>query len=97
MVQQAELELVIRVREMRHRERLAIVAVPEDAHLFLEHDTLLLPPVRMEQAVKLGVGVAAMEVRGKRSQRRRRGRGGGAGVDQVVELVGVGVEEEEQE
>ena len=67
VVQQAELELVITVREMRHRERLAIVAVAEDAHLFLEHDTLLLPPVWMEQAVKLGVGVAAMEARGKRS------------------------------
>jgi hypothetical protein len=82
MVQQAELKLAATVCEMCHRE-LASVVVAEDAHLFVEHDAVLPPLVRLEEVVKLGVGVATLEVRGKRNQSRRR-RGGAAGVDQVV-------------
>ena len=72
MVQQAEVDLPAEtLREIRHRE-LALVTVAQDAHLFVQHGALLLDAVWFEVLIRLGVGVAAVEARGKQSQGRRR-------------------------
>ena len=72
MVQHAELKLIIlRKCELCHRE-LAFVAMAQDAHILVQHDALLLVPVWLEEIIKLGIGVAAVEARGKQSQGRRR-------------------------
>nr|CAB3490604.1 unnamed protein product [Digitaria exilis] len=71
---------------MCNREAFAIVSVAEDAHLCVEHDALLLPPVLLHELVKHGVVVATVEARWEPSQRRRRG--GGAGVHEVVDGEG---------
>jgi hypothetical protein len=68
MVQQAEVDLRAEtMREICHRE-LALVTVAQDAHMFVQHDALLLDPVWLEELIRLGVGVAAVEARGKQSQ-----------------------------
>jgi hypothetical protein len=59
------------VRDVCHSE-LPIVAMAEDAHVFVEHDALLPAPVRLEVPVKQGVRFAAVEARGEHGQGRRR-------------------------
>jgi len=69
MVQQAEVDLGAEtMREICHRELAALVTVAQDAHVFVQHDALLLDPVRLEELIGVGVGVAAVEARGKQSQ-----------------------------
>lgn len=71
MVQQAELEPLARMWvELPHRE-LAFVTVAQDAHLLVQHDVMLLLLVWLEELIiKVGVGDAVVEARGKKSQGR---------------------------